>query len=144
VQWEHAARAGQNAGAQDHAQPAQANTWQGLFPVVNTAEDGFVGLAPVGCYAPNPSGVYDMLGNAWELTSDLYRPSHAQAGSVEPDQVPPGLRPAAAAQRVIKGGSFLCAPSYCMRYRAGARQPQDEDLGASHLGFRTILLAPGP
>jgi formylglycine-generating enzyme required for sulfatase activity len=49
-----------------------------------------------------------------------------------------------AAQRVIKGGSFLCSPDYCMRYRSGARQPQDDDLGASHLGFRTVLLAPGP
>jgi formylglycine-generating enzyme required for sulfatase activity len=147
LQWEHAARAGQNAGAPDHAAPAPgaANTWQGLFPVVNSADDGFVGLAPVGCFAPSPAGLFDMVGNAWELTADIYRPSHApQADTGAPDQPPPGMRAASPVQRVIKGGSFLCASSYCRRYRAGARQPQDEDLGTSHLGFRTILVAPGP
>ena len=61
-----------------------------------------------------------------------------------PDQASSNLRYGQPVQRVIKGGSFLCAPSYCMRYRSGARQPQDEDLGASHLGFRTILIAPAP
>ena len=130
------------------SQPVKANTWQGLFPVVNSAEDGFVGLAPVACYAANALGLYDMIGNAWELTADVYRDNHATDGTPEPDQVPPDIRPRTAQQpprqRVIKGGSFLCAPNYCMRYRAGARQPQDEDLATSHLGFRTILNAPGP
>ena len=145
AQWEWAARAGQPAtGPADHAQPAGANTWQGLFPVVNSADDGFVGLAPAGCYTPNASGIFDLLGNVWELTADAYTPNHALADGAAPAQAPSGLRTAAPAQRVIKGGSFLCAPSYCMRYRAGARQPQDDDLGASHLGFRTVLNAPGP
>ena len=144
AQWEWAARAGQTRAAQDHDQPKQANTWQGLFPVANSAEDGFVGLAPTGCYPPNASGLFDMIGNVWELTTDLYQPHHRDIHGTVPDQVPSGLRAGQPAQRVIKGGSFLCAPNYCMRYRSGARQPQDEDLGASHLGFRTILIAPAP
>ena len=144
AQWEWAARAGQPQAAKDHEQPKGANTWQGIFPIVNSGEDGFVGLAPVGCYAPNALGLFDMIGNVWELTSDAYRPGHGESADGPPDQVPRGLATATAQQRVIKGGSFLCSPDYCMRYRSGARQPQDDDLGASHLGFRTVLLAPGP
>ncbi len=144
AQWEWAARAGQAQAARDHEQPKAANTWQGIFPVVNSGEDGFVGLAPVGCYAPNALGLFDMIGNVWELTSDAYRPGHGESASGPPDQVPRGMATVSARQRVIKGGSFLCSPDYCMRYRSGARQPQDDDLGASHLGFRTVLLAPGP
>jgi sulfatase modifying factor 1 len=131
AQWEWAARAGQPGTARDPAQPKFANTWQGLFPVLNSGDDGHVGLAPVGCYAPNAAGLFDMIGNAWELTADVYIPTHSD--------------PALATQRhVIKGGSFLCAANYCMRYRAGARQGQEDDLGTGHVGFRTILLAPGP
>ncbi len=144
AQWEWAARAGQSQAAQDHAQPKAANTWQGLFPVVNLGEDGFLGLAPVGCYAPNALGLFDMIGNVWELTSDAYRPGHGETAYGSPDQAQRGTAPTAALQRVIKGGSFLCSPDYCARYRSGARQPQDDDLGASHLGFRTVLLVPGP
>ena len=144
AQWEWAARAGQTRAAQDHDQPKQANTWQGLFPVVNSADDGFVGLAPVGCYPPNANGLFDMIGNVWELTTDMYQPHHRDPNANTPDQASSNLRSGQPAQRVIKGGSFLCAPNYCMRYRSGARQPQDEDLGASHLGFRTILIAPAP
>ena len=145
AQWEWAARAAQPQAAQNRDQPKAANTWQGIFPVVNSAEDGFVGLAPVACYAANALGLFDMLGNVWELTSDVYRPHHGAAtNDGPPDQVPSGMGQATAVQRVIKGGSFLCSPDYCMRYRAGARQPQDGDLGASHLGFRTVLPAPGP
>jgi formylglycine-generating enzyme len=88
-------------------------------------------------------GLYDMIGNVWELTQDHWTPDHAAAGPGATDPTP-FRRPGPSAQRVIKGGSFLCAPSYCMRYRAGARQPQEEDLATSHLGFRTILNAPGP
>lgn len=128
AQWEWAARAGSAQASQDHAQPLAANTWQGLFPVANSAEDGFVGLAPVGCYAPNAWGLFDLIGNAWELTADLYRPQD----------------PATGPQHVIKGGSYLCAPNYCRRYRAGARQGQEDDLATSHLGFRTVLIATGP
>ena len=148
AQWEWAARAGQTRAAQDHDQPKQANTWQGLFPVVNSADDGFVGLAPAGCYPPNANGLFDMIGNVWELTTDVYQPQHRDIQGTSADQATSNLRSSQPVnqpvQRVIKGGSFLCAPSYCMRYRSGARQPQDEDLGASHLGFRTILIAPAP
>lgn len=140
AQWEWAARAATPQALPEHEQPKAANTWQGLFPTVNSSEDGFTGLAPVGCYAPNALGLFDMIGNVWELTTDTWRPHPADATA--PDQVPAALRGAPASQgtgqHVIKGGSFLCSPDYCMRYRAGARQPQDDDLGASHLGFRTI------
>lgn len=123
-QWERAARATALATAASqeqaaHAQPRAANTWQGVFPVIDTAEDGFAGIAPVGCFQPNALGLHDMIGNVWELTSTPFA----------------GHQPAA---QVIKGGSFLCAPNYCMRYRAGARQPQESDLGTSHVGFRTV------
>lgn len=144
MQWEHAARYGQPAGPAPHDQPAGANTWQGLFPVANSAQDGFVGAAPVGCFAPNPAGLYDMVGNVWELTADAYTPDHALDADSPPGSVAPLVRAATAPQRVIKGGSFLCAPNYCMRYRAGARQAQESDLAASHVGFRTVLNAPGP
>jgi formylglycine-generating enzyme required for sulfatase activity len=142
AQWEWAARGASPQPLPDHEQPKDANTWQGIFPTVNSGEDGFTGLAPVGCYAPNALGLFDMIGNVWELTTDAWRPSHADGAA--PDQMPAALRGQPAGQHVIKGGSFLCSPDYCMRYRAGARQPQDDDLAASHLGFRTILLAPPP
>ena len=144
VQWEWAARAarpGKADGTGDQP-PKEANTWQGLFPVQNSGDDGFVGLAPVGCYAPNALGLHDLLGNVWEITRDPWTPDHG-APPLPPELLPP-QRPGPGQQRVIKGGSYLCAPSYCMRYRAGARQPQEDDLAMSHLGFRTILVAPGP
>jgi formylglycine-generating enzyme required for sulfatase activity len=144
AQWEWAARAAKARARDEHEQPKSANTWQGLFPVVNSGDDGYLGLAPVGCYAPNALGLYDLIGNVWELTADAWTPRHGDADAPPPDQVPAALRSGAAAQQVIKGGSFLCAPNYCMRYRAGAREAQDRDLGTSHLGFRTILVAPGP
>lgn len=148
AQWEWAARGATSQTAPAHEQPRQANTWQGLFPVANSAEDGFVGLAPVGCFQPNALGLFDMIGNAWELTRDVYTANHtvlAPEGDVDPG--PSSVRPSGArvlGQHVIKGGSFLCAPNYCMRYRAAARQAQDDDLAVSHLGFRTALVAPGP
>lgn len=141
AQWERAARAGLPRGAGEQEQPARANTWQGLFPVRNSADDGFVGLAPVGCYPANPFGLFDMIGNVWEITADEYADRHDLAplsgGSARSGAV-------ALSRRVIKGGSFLCAANYCKRYRAGARQPQEDDLAASHLGFRTVLNSAGP
>ena len=139
AQWEWAARAARDEAMPSHEQPAQANTWQGPFPLRNAREDGFAGLAPVGCFAPNALGLFDMIGNVWELTRDVYTARHG-------DQPAPGqpLRHSGGSARVIKGGSFLCSADYCMRYRAGARQPQDDDLGTSHVGFRTVLEAPGP
>ena len=146
AQWEWAARAGQTLAAKDHDQPHGANTWQGVFPVLNSADDGFVGLAPAGCYAANAWGLHDMMGNVWEMTRDVFTPDHRTLAADTPDSDPDPrvIRDAQTRQRVIKGGSFLCSPDYCMRYRSGSRQPQEEDLGTSHLGFRTVLNAPGP
>lgn len=145
AQWEWAARAGATELPSHHDQPADANTWQGIFPMANSAEDGFTGLAPVACYAPNAYGLFDMVGNVWELTRDVFVADRApasfhNAGGMDPDaaQKPPVFKGGTSGARVIKGGSFLCAPNYCMRYRAGARQAQEEDLAVSHLGFRTI------
>ncbi len=141
AEWEWAARGAESHARPDHEQPKNANTWQGLFPVINSGEDGFVGLAPSGCYAPNRLGLYDMIGNVWEWTASIFTPDHATApGYTPPDDAVP-QRPGEASY-TIKGGSFLCAPNYCMRYRPGARAPQEADLAASHLGFRTILRAP--
>ncbi len=145
AQWEWAALGGQTQAQLTHDQPKEANTWQGLFPVLNSAEDGFVGVAPVGCYAANGYGLHDTVGNVWEITTDIFKADHTGDVALAPDQAPPDLRPAGTAperRRVIKGGSFLCAPNYCMRYRAGSRQPQEEDLAVSHLGFRTIAKGP--
>lgn len=137
AEWEWAARAGNPKAGMDHDQPKNANTWQGIFPVMNSGDDGFIGLAPAGCYPPNAYGLYDMIGNVWELTSDVFLPRHGDAP--DPDQMP---MIGEATRYVIKGGSFLCAPNYCMRYRSGSREGQEADLAASHLGFRTILRAP--
>lgn len=148
VEWEWAALGGKPPVSGLTGQPELANTWQGLFPVTNRATDGFEGLAPVGCFAANGYGLKDMIGNAWELTADRFTKSHAGQDNVPPDQPPPAKREGStgqvAARHVIKGGSYLCAPNYCMRYRAGARQPQEDDLATSHVGFRTVLRAPGP
>ncbi|MEI9931652.1 MAG: formylglycine-generating enzyme family protein [Rhizomicrobium sp.] len=138
AEWEWAARGGNPKASMDHDQPANANTWQGIFPIINSGTDGFVGLAPSGCYPPNSYGLYDMIGNVWELTSDIFKPFHSQPDA--PDS--PSIHGTDGTQYVIKGGSFLCAPNYCARYRSGSREGQEEDLAVSHLGFRTILRAP--
>jgi len=147
AQWEFAARGGRDgeddwSSAFDAEGKPIANTWQGIFPVYNTNEDGYPGTAPVGCFKPNGYGLYDMIGNVWEWTSDWYRPSHPRGKAVNPSG--PELQDLAltggqSPSRVIKGGSFLCASNYCARYRPAARQPQEVDLSAAHLGFRTIL-----
>ena len=134
AEWVRAARAGHKGAGDDHDQPKNANTWQGIFPVLNSGDDGFVGLAPAGCYAPNAYGIYDMFGNVWELTKDIFTAHPGDA----PDPLPMPSRGEAVAY-TIKGGSFLCAPNYCMRYRSGSREPQEADLASSHLGFRTVL-----
>lgn len=150
AQFEYAARSKRDgehyAWGGDSLTPAgrhMANTWQGLFPVQNTAADGHSGLAPVGCYPANDWQVYDLIGNAWEWTQDWYAPSHDAAASDNPTGPPAekSFDPANAGfpVRVIKGGSFLCAPNYCKRYRPAARHAQDTGLGTGHIGFRTVL-----
>jgi formylglycine-generating enzyme required for sulfatase activity len=125
-----------------------ANTWQGEFPWQNLALDGFEGTSPVGSYPPNGYGLYDMCGNVWEWTSDWFR-SHRTGSAPSPCCVPrdprvgsPEQRPGETVpRRVIKGGSHLCAPNYCFRYRPAARQGQAVDSSTTHLGFRCILRA---
>lgn len=157
AEWEYAANAGSRTGSRagagagsgkNIAQPGPdaANSWQGVFPVVNETADGFAGAAPVGCYAPNAFGLYDMVGNVWEVTADLYRAGHDPAATANPrgpseadayDPLNPGL-----VTRVMKGGSYLCAPNYCRRYRPEARQGRDPGLGASNVGFRLVYDRP--
>jgi len=148
AQWEFAARGGRDgeddwSSAFDADGKPIANTWQGIFPVVNTNDDGFAGTAPVGCFKPNGYGLYDMIGNVWEWTSDWYRPGHSREAAINPAGPHlASIRIAAdqSASRVIKGGS--CAMNYCSRYRPAARQPQEVDLSTAHLGFRTVLNIP--
>lgn len=149
AEWEYAARGGlkgQRYAWGSEVRPEgvyRANTWQGEFPLNNTQEDGYAGTSPVGCFRPNGFGLYDMAGNVWQWTSSWYRPGHQAgsngrlaetpaAGSGDPRQ--PGTP-----VRVIKGGSHLCSPDYCLRYRPSARQPQATSTATSHVGFRTVL-----
>ncbi len=140
AEWEYAALGGDPNYVE---QPVEANSWQGVFPVRDTQTDGFAGVAPVGCYRANGYGLHDMIGNVWEMTADYYAPGHnprraalnpagPDAGSAY-DPLNPGLP-----SRVIKGGSFLCAPNYCQRYRPAARQGRDPGLGTSNVGFRLV------
>ena len=126
-----------------------ANTWQGEFPIHNTLEDGYEGTAPVGSYPPNGYGLHDMIGNVWEWTTDWYQ-AHAEishpcctidnprGGDQERSHDPDAARQPIP-RKVMKGGSHLCAPNYCQRYRPAARMPQPIDTSTSHLGFRCIV-----
>jgi formylglycine-generating enzyme len=124
AEWEYAARGGLDGarfvwGDRPPA-AADANVWQGEFPVVDRGEDGYRAVSsPVGCFSPNAFGLYDMAGNVWEWTSTMF-------ASGDPSR------------RVAKGGSFLCADNYCMRFRPSARTAGPPDGGSSHIGFRTI------
>ncbi|MGU3646042.1 formylglycine-generating enzyme family protein [Microbacterium sp. C23T] len=121
---------------------AQANSWLGRFPYDN---QGVGDAAPVGSYEPNGYGLYDMTGNVWEWTTDYYTPRHLRLSDKPVDAGKrANLLAAASAQdgfpsiprRVLKGGSHLCSPDYCLRFRPAARSPQAEDTGMSHIGFR--------
>ena len=130
---------------------AMANTWQGAFPWENLSEDGYEGTSPVGSFPPNGYGLYDMAGNVWEWTTDWYVPRHPdevmkvccapaeRSHPTSPDESYDPRQPQfRIPRRVVKGGSHLCAPNYCFRYRPAARQPQMIDTGMNHLGFRCI------
>jgi formylglycine-generating enzyme required for sulfatase activity len=152
AQWEFAARGGKD-GVDDASQAYDANgkpianTWQGIFPVYNSEDDGYAGTAPVGCFKPNGYGLYDMIGNVWEWTSDWYRPgfsADSETNPTGPSLLELRLAVGQSPSKVIKGGSYLCASNYCARYRASARQPQEVDLSTGHVGFRTIVNAPSP
>ncbi|RIX76888.1 formylglycine-generating enzyme family protein [Acidovorax cavernicola] len=154
AQWEYAARGGLDGATYPWGNTPEtrtrpmANTWQGRFPFGDQGTDGRKGSAPVGCYAANGYGLVDVVGNAWEWTRDLYKAEHDVRAVENPMVVSlnaEGTATTAAttnAARVIKGGSFLCAPDFCVRYRPASRQPQEATLGAMHVGFRTVLNAP--
>jgi formylglycine-generating enzyme required for sulfatase activity len=152
AQWELAARGGLEGAVYvwgDEPEPADArlaNYWHGDFPW--QPEHGYGTTAPVGTYPPNGNGLFDMAGNVWEWTADWYTARHPE-DAAKPCCVPHNPRGAhqqasldpaqpqfAIPRKVIKGGSFLCADSYCLRYRPAARRPQMIDTGMSHIGFR--------
>jgi formylglycine-generating enzyme required for sulfatase activity len=156
AEWEFAARGGLDGAAYtwgDEFAPGgtqMANTWQGDFPSENLCADGYEGTAPVGSFPPNGYGLYDMAGNVWEWTTDWYYPRHPEEAQkaccvpVNPrggardrsyDPAQPNIR---IPRKVLKGGSHLCAPSYCLRYRPAARFPEPIDTSTCHVGFRCI------
>jgi formylglycine-generating enzyme len=157
AEWELAARGGLDGAAftwGDELAPhgrVMANTWQGRFPWENLRPDGRQGTTAVGRYPPNGYGLLDMAGNVWEWTCDFFTQRHPDE-SPSPCCVPrnPRVRaseagaPAAGPgeqipRRVIKGGSHLCAPNYCLRFRPAARQGEAVDTSTSHIGFRCIV-----
>ena len=158
AEWEFAARGGLDRKPfvwgdehEPNGRPA-ANVWQGRFPWENLELDGYAGTSPVGRFRPNGYGLFDMAGNVWEWTGDYYTADHAASGkNVEPAKsccVPANPRVehrsgadsgARFPRRVIKGGSHLCAPNYCLRYRPSARQGETEEGATCHVGFRCIL-----
>jgi formylglycine-generating enzyme len=160
AEWEFAARGGLDGAAfvwGDEFAPGGrmlANTWQGEFPSQNLGLDGFEGTSPVGAFPANGYGLHDMAGNVWEWTSDFYTAKHPEEPG-KPCCIPRNPRVTSADEnyeqsgpgpqiprKVLKGGSHLCAPSYCLRYRPAARQPQAVDTSACHVGFRCVVRAP--
>jgi formylglycine-generating enzyme required for sulfatase activity len=136
AEWEVAASLGSKRTRNSPDAPVNANTWQGAFPVLDEASDGYAGVAPVGCFEANDIGLYDMLGNVWEWTSDGFSPRRDQSASPRPISLSDFEN--SPAEGTIKGGSFLCAPNYCMRYRPSARQAQETGLGTNHIGIRVV------
>lgn len=160
AEWEFAARGGLDgatyAWGDDFAPDGDmlANTWQGEFPWQNLLTDGYERTSPVGAFPPNAYGLFDMAGNVWEWTADYWRPRHADAteraccAPMNPRVTDPPLHVEASAvpavpRRVTKGGSHLCAPNYCHRYRPAARQGEPIDTTTSHIGFRCIVRVSG-
>jgi len=162
AEWEFAARGGLDGAVYawgDEFAPGgtmMANTWQGQFPWQNLLTDGYEGTSPVGTYPANGWGLHDMIGNVWEWTCDYFVPRHP-ADAASPCCVPrnprvtspPRIQAAGPGshipRKVTKGGSHLCAPNYCRRYRPAARQPQATDTSTTHIGFRCIARsAPAP
>jgi formylglycine-generating enzyme required for sulfatase activity len=141
AEWEYAARGGLEGATYtwgDEFAPKSrmmANTWQGEFPWQNLRSDGYEGTSPVERFPPNGFGLYDMAGNVWEWTADDFvqngqRPCCAPQRDVGSERFP---------RKVIKGGSHLCAPNYCLRYRPAARQSESVDTSTGHIGFRCVI-----
>jgi sulfatase modifying factor 1 len=140
AEWEYAARAGTATTYPwgEEATPEgrlMANTWQGQFPYRNDGADGWIGTSPIGSFPPNGFGLVDMIGNVWEWTSTRYLPHHQILPESSPCCGPnsdPGVN------QTLKGGSHLCAPQYCHRYRPAARSRQSQDSATTHIGFRCV------
>jgi formylglycine-generating enzyme required for sulfatase activity len=151
AEWEFAARGGLEGTAftwGDEQSPkgkAMANTWQGEFPWENQLLDGYERTSPVEQFPPNGYGLYDMAGNVWEWTTDFFTPTHGEVEHAccaprnpRVDEMHPSLADESIPRRVTKGGSHLCAPNYCLRYRPAARQGEAVDTSTGHIGFRCI------
>lgn len=140
AEWEYAARGGLEQKLYpwgDKLRPDGkhlCNIWQGQFPEVDTAEDGYAGTCPVDAFPPNGFGLYSVTGNAWEWCADWF---DAEYHKTADQNDPPG--PPAGTSRVMKGGSFLCHKSYCNRYRVAARTSNTPDSSASNIGFRCAI-----
>jgi sulfatase modifying factor 1 len=157
AEWEYAARGGlegaEFAWGDEFALGGRqmANTWQGAFPHENTRLDGYERTSPVTAFPANGYGIHDMIGNVWEWTTDWFAARHPAdpakpccapqnpRGGREQQSYDPCQPEARIPRKVIKGGSHLCAPNYCRRYRPAARHAQPVDTSTSHLGFRCIL-----
>jgi formylglycine-generating enzyme required for sulfatase activity len=156
AEWELAARGGGSESAEfawgDDLTPCgvqMANTWQGEFPFENLLADGYLWTAPVGSFPPNGFGLYDMIGNVWEWTADWYQDHSAiespcctlqnPRGGAKRHSFDPRASRTQMPRKVIKGGSHLCAPNYCRRYRPAARMAQTVDTSTCHVGFRCIV-----
>ncbi|MBI4558768.1 MAG: formylglycine-generating enzyme family protein [Candidatus Hydrogenedentes bacterium] len=112
----------------------QCNTWQGIFPNMNSAEDGYVGTAPVRSFPPNGFGLFNIVGNVWEWCSDWFsRDFHVSGPRANP------VGPPAGTAKVIRGGSYLCHESYCNRYRCSARTSNTPESSTGNLGFRCVV-----
>ncbi|MFK4823017.1 formylglycine-generating enzyme family protein [Ochrobactrum quorumnocens] len=157
AEWEYAARGGleqaEFAWGSDLTPNGQhmANTWQGQFPTVNLNLDGYSRTSPVTAFPPNGYGLHDMIGNIWEWTSDWFTPKHEAnptkaccvpknpRGGHESNSYDPCLPHIKIPRKVLKGGSHLCAPNYCRRYRPAARHAEAIDTSTSHVGFRCVI-----
>ena len=142
AEWEFAARGGLDGAVftwgDDHFPDgrAMANTWQGEFPWQNLKLDGYEGTSPVGSFPPNGYGLFDMAGNVWEWTTDAFTEASPAKACCAPEHL---VGVETFPRKVIKGGSHLCAPNYCLRYRPAARQSEPIDTSTGHIGFRCIV-----
>ena len=154
AEWEYAAAAGATTTYAWGDEPTvdgklMANTWQGRFPYRNDGADNWVGTSPVGIFPPNGFGLFDMIGNVWEWTTTRYsargharRDAGADGSSLDLPAnscCPPPADPDPTVIQSLKGGSHLCAPEYCLRYRPAARSPQSQDSSTTHIGFRCVV-----
>jgi formylglycine-generating enzyme len=145
AEWEFAARGGLDGATYAWGETFSpegrllANTWQGRFPWENLALDGYEGTSPVDAFPANGYGLYDMIGNAWEWTASWFAPPAAE--NFKKTCCVPSQAGDHIARRVVKGGSHLCAPKYCLRYRPAARQGEAIDTSACHIGFRCVVHA---